>query len=264
VVVTRAAEQNQELVAKLEEKGAVALVLPMVAFMPPDDPSLLDEAVRNVRNYDWVFVTSYNPWRAMRERCWMSNTLPRDVFSGVKIAVVGPASADAVIKDGLSVAYVARKHQGTALAEELAGEVRGKRVLLPRSDRANPDLVESLKRLGADVTEVCAYKTVRPQTSEKVAAMTEEADAVLFFSPSAAQHLEELLGRQKFQELSRRSMFTAIGPVTEAALRHTGVERVLRSSDTLVTAIVETLEKHFEQNCVAGRGDTKPRVDMPR
>ena len=42
----------------------------------------------------------------------------------------------------------------------------GKRVLLPRSDRANPELVEKLKDLGAEVNEVVAYKTVRPDEQE--------------------------------------------------------------------------------------------------
>ena len=53
-----------------------------------------------------------------------------------------------------------------ALAQELQAEVRGKRVLLPRSDRANHDLVETLQRLGAHVTEIVAYKTLRPASGD--------------------------------------------------------------------------------------------------
>jgi uroporphyrinogen-III synthase len=249
VLVTRAEEQSRELVARLEEKGASALVLPMVSFVSPDDPGPVDEAIRNLRNYDWVFVTSQNAWRALRERCEAIKIAPRDVFAGVRIAAVGPASAETVAKDGAKVAHVASKHLGTALAEELAEQVRGKRVLLPRSDRANPDLVETLNRLGANVTEICAYKTTRPEQTDgaAVAKMTDESDAVLFFSPSAVHHLEEAVGNERFRGLSRRTVFAAIGPITKDALRHAGVERVLLASDTSANAIIGALEEYFAQ-----------------
>ncbi|HYA64924.1 MAG TPA: hypothetical protein VED66_17090, partial [Candidatus Sulfotelmatobacter sp.] len=51
VVVTRAVEQSEQLVQALREQGAIPIVLPMVAFGPPEDPSLLDEAIRHFRSY---------------------------------------------------------------------------------------------------------------------------------------------------------------------------------------------------------------------
>lgn len=249
VVVTRAAEQSEQLVAELRARGAVPVMLPMVAFASPDSPELLDAAIRNLREYDWVFVTSQNALRAIRERCELLKIDLRGAFSGVEIAAVGPATAEALRDAGLRVAHVASKHQGTALAEELAAKVRGKKVLLPRSDRANPDLVESLKRIGAEVTEVCAYKTVGPESGARAAAekAAAEADAVLFFSPSAVHHLEEALGKEAFVKLSRGSAFVANGPVTEGALRKAGVERVLLARDTSAGAVVESLTSYFVQ-----------------
>jgi uroporphyrinogen-III synthase len=248
VVVTRAPEQCKSLVEALRAQGAEPVVLPMVAFAPPDDVSLLDEAIRELRSYDWVFLTSHNAPRALRERCELLKINLIEASGDAKVAVVGPATAEAAENEGLRVSYVAAKHQGVALAEELAGEVRGKRVLLPRSDRANPELVEKLKRSGADVVEVCAYKTVRPDRDDAAAAAAiakGRTDAVLFFSPSAVHHLEELLGLQEFVALSRRSIFAAIGPVTEDALHKTNVERVLLARDTSVSAVVEALRDYF-------------------
>jgi len=261
VVVTRAAEQSEQLVKELKDRGAVPVLLPMVAFAPPDDSAPLDQAIRQLSAYDWVFVTSQNALRALRERCGLLKFNLPETFSGVKIAAVGPATSEAVENAGLRVAYVASKHTGVALAGELANEVRGKRVLLPRSDRANPELVEELKRLGADVTEVCAYKTIPPEKSDMHAAAktAEGADAVLFFSPSAVHHLQELLGNEKFLKLSRRSVFAAIGPVTEEALRRASVERVLVARDTSVTAVVEALGDYFVQEGAGLSAGVKPR-----
>jgi len=261
VVVTRAAEQSEQLVKELKDRGAVPVLLPMVAFAPPDDSAPLDQAIRQLSAYDWVFVTSQNALRALRERCGLLKFNLPETFSGVKIAAVGPATSEAVENAGLRVAYVASKHTGVALAGELANEVRGKRVLLPRSDRANPELVEELKRLGADVTEVCAYKTIPPEKRDMDAAAktAEGADAVLFFSPSAVHHLQELLGNEKFLKLSRRSVFAAIGPVTEEALRRASVERVLVARDTSVTAVVEALGDYFVQEGAGLSAGVKPR-----
>jgi uroporphyrinogen-III synthase len=248
VVVTRAAEQCKSLVEGLRERGAESVVLPMVAFGLPDDVSLLDQAIRELRSYDWVFLTSQNSIRALRERCDLLRMNLREAFDNVRVAAVGPATAEAAENEGLRVSYVAAKHQGAALADELAEQVRGKRVLLPRSDRANPELVEKLKQTGAEVFEVCAYKTLRPERDDAEAAATivkGRMDAVLFFSSSAVHHLQELLGHQEFVALSRRSIFAAIGPVTEDALHNAKVERVLLAGDTSASAIIEVLTDYF-------------------
>lgn len=131
ILITRAAEQSETIVDALNESGAIPVLVPMVSFAPPDDPSLLDEALRNLRLFHWVFLTSQNALRAMQERCELIGLRLTDLVAEVKIAAVGPATAEAAHQSGLQVAYIAKKHQGVALAEELSASVRGKKVLLP-------------------------------------------------------------------------------------------------------------------------------------
>ena len=252
VVVTRAFDQSTELVRVLEEKGAVPVVLPMVAFAPPDNLSELDQAVREMARFDWVFVTSQNALRALQERCQAIHADLVAAMGRVRVAAVGPATAEALKSAGIEVAYTATKHQGVSLAQELAGEVKGKTVLLPRSDRANPDLVEQLKSLGATVKEVVAYKTVSPDDAalgQARAVLQQKVDAILFFSPSAVHHLQDILGSEKVLEISRQAIFAAIGPVTEKALRAARVERILLADDTTVASIVIALQRHFSAPC---------------
>jgi uroporphyrinogen III methyltransferase / synthase len=137
------------------------------------------------------------------------------------------------------------------LAEELTEKISGKQILLPRSDKANPELVAKLQSLGAQVTEIVAYKTVRPQGEGSEAtekAVTEGVDAVLFFSPSAVGHFQDILGEEQFRALSRQALFTAIGPVTEKALRTAKVERVVMARDVTVDAVIATLKEYFSTN----------------
>ena len=248
VIVTRALEQSRDLVRALSDKGAVPLVFPMVAFALPDDLAAFDNAIRDLLNHDWIFLTSQNALRALQERCQVLRVPLAGVLGSAKLAAVGPATADAARAAGLKVSYVATKHQGVSLAEELAEEIKGKRVLLPRSDRANPELVDCLHELGATVKEVVAYKTVSPgeDTMRRVkTTLQQPIDAILFFSPSAVHHLQDILGNEKVLEMSRQAIFAAIGPVTEKAMRAAGVARVLLAEDTTVASIVDTLERHF-------------------
>lgn len=248
VVVTRAVEQSELLVQALREAGAVPVVLPMVAFGTPDDVVAVDEGIREVARYDWMLLTSQNALRALQERCDVLGIGLKPAMGGIRIAAVGPATAEAAKNAGLEVAYVAVKHHGAALAEELGEKIRSKRIFLPRSDRANPELVRRLEELGAHVKEIVAYKTVRPD--EGILGKAEEmmkagADAVLFFSPSAVHHLEDVLGNGRFIELSRRAVFAAIGPVTKDALRKANVEHVVVAQDTTVEAVITALTDYF-------------------
>ncbi len=248
VIVTRAVEQSGSLLEALRSHGAVPVLLPMVSFAPPEVPEPLEAALRDLQRFDWLFLTSQNALRAMQDRCALLGLQLNELIAGVAVAAVGPATAESAEHAGLRIAYVAQKHQGVALAEELGERVRGKRVLLPRSDRANQDLVEVLGKLGAQVTEVVAYKTIRPdddETKKHLSVFENGADAVLFFSPSSVQHLRDALGPARFVILSREIAFTAIGSVTERALRAAGVERVIVARDTHVASIVDALNNLF-------------------
>jgi len=250
IVVTRAAEQSLSLLTALEHSGAETLLLPVIAFGSPDNPAELDACLLNTGQFDWIFLTSQNALRAVHDRCELLGLSIAEIFKPVKVAAVGQATADASRASGLAVSYISKTHTGVALAEELASEVRGKHIFLPRSNRANPELVETLKKLGASPTSVTAYKTV--SSTLEVSPRQQLSDfgphAILFFSPSAVHILSESLGTAHFREFSTRAVFTAIGPVTERALRQEGIEQILLSSDTTVTAVVSTLIEYFAKS----------------
>ena len=224
------------------------MVLPLVTFADPKDFAPLDAAIAEIRQFDWIIFTSAQAVRALVKR---GEELKRSLIhsaSKLRIASVGPVTAEAARQAGLPVEYVAETHSGAALAEELGNWLRGAKVFLPRSDRANPDLPRALKRHGARVTEVIAYRTLRPNDAEQrnLGQLAEgSADAVLFFSPSAVQHFAALFGGEQLLALQNKLTITAVGPVTANALREAGVGRIVVAGDTMAAAVVEALENHF-------------------
>jgi uroporphyrinogen-III synthase len=249
VVVTRALEQSEAVVQALREAGAEPVVLPMVKFAPPDDFAALDEALQHASDFDWLLLTSQNAVRALQERCVVLDLGIASIFASVKTAAVGPVSADTARELGLNATHVASKYQGVALANELATELKGMRVFLPRSDRANHDLVKALVGHGAVVTEVTAYKTELPSGNDLAeirAQLKQGVDAVLFFSPSAVHHFRDVLGQKDFAHLAETcGGFAAIGPVTEAALHNAGVEQIIVAKSATVPSLISELAHHF-------------------
>jgi uroporphyrinogen-III synthase len=248
VVITRAAAQSETLARELAARGAEPLIVPLVAFAEPENFASFDEALAGIQRFDWMILTSAQAVRALAKR-WEELKLGSALsLNALKIACVGPVTASAARTAGLAVHYIAETHSGVALAEELGEQVRDKRVFLPRSDRANPDLPRALKHHGAHVTEVIAYRTLQPsaqdeQNLRQVAGGA--ADAILFFSPSAVHHFEEILGAGQLRDLQDRLALTAVGPVTANALRETHVQHLLQAKNTSALSVVEALEEHF-------------------
>jgi uroporphyrinogen III methyltransferase/synthase len=255
VVVTRAAEQCAELCQELEARGCKVIVLPLVRFGPPDDFAPLDAALGELEQFGWIFLTSANSIRAMDERCETLGRSLAQAAGAARIAVVGPATEQAALKAGLKVSHVAASQHGVGMAEELSAEVAGATVLLPRSDRANPALPEALRRLGAEVTEVTAYRTLAATGDERKKIRVIEngaVDAILLFSPSAVHHLRDLLGAERMGRKAGRIVFAAIGPVTAAALRECGIAEPVVARDASVAGIVEALAGFWGAKSGAG------------
>jgi uroporphyrinogen-III synthase len=180
VVVTRPRGTGARLRPELEELGAEVAEVPLVEIEPAE-PGALATALSE--DADWIVVTSANAVRAAGTRL---QSLSRGRF-----AAVGPATADALRELGIEPAFVPDRFAAGAVAEGL-GSVEGLRVLLPQADIASPELADELRRRGASVDVVVAYRTVELEPDEDGVAAIRSADAVLLASGSAARSLAAL------------------------------------------------------------------------
>jgi uroporphyrinogen-III synthase len=252
VVVTRAPEQSEELRRRLEELGAEVFFLPMVRFLDPEDSSALDGAIDSLDEFDWLLFSSANAARFFLKRCralgsWPSGERPR-------IAAVGNATCAAVAEERLPVALVPPEFSGAGLAAALAAEIAGKKILLPRSDRAGDELPELLRGAGAEVTEVAAYRTAEPEALDpevRAALLRGEADAITFFSPSAFEHFSRAMGGEGLREMGLQVALAAVGPVTAAAIRKAGLAVAVQADEASAASLAAALERHFVDRALA-------------
>lgn len=247
IVVTRAAEQARELTTRLEGLGAKVILLPAISFAEPVDSDPLDAAIADLSGFDWLLFTSANAARFFARRCRTRGVDPHAAQSTGKplfVAAVGPATSEAAAAEGFLVGHMAEEFRGAELARELAEELRGKKVLLPRSDRATEDLPQALRASGADVTEVVAYRTLECDSPEREAlgaVRRGEVDVVSFFSASAFQSLVGYLGLEALRGVA----LAAIGPVTAGAIRAAGLTVAIEAPEATGEAFIAALLRHF-------------------
>lgn len=257
IVVTRAADQSRELIPALEAQGAQVLLLPLVAFAPPEDWRLLDEQLQKLDTFDAILFLSRNAVRYLFQRCRQLGIKCEFAPPNAPlIATVGRATEEALRREGWSVDYVAEGHTAESLARELTPRLMGKNVLLPRGNRGDDVLPNALRQAGARVTEVVAYRTTAPETvaPEILAAIrSAEVDSVVFASPSAYHNLRDLVSAVDLAEISKRVQFAAVGPTTARAIRESGARIAVEAAEPSAAGIVRALAGYFESRTAKTR-----------
>jgi uroporphyrinogen-III synthase len=244
IVVTRPREYGSGLTAELERLGATPLVMPLIRIQPmrEADAKVLDAVLSDVTAYDWIVFTSANGVAAVQEH--LSGKL-----AGVKIAVVGPATAAAVRALGLEPAFVPVNFAAAEIVEGL-GELESRRVLLPQADIADPWLADQIRAAGASVDAVVAYRTVAVDPSAIEAAELESGvDAVVLASGSSARSLAALAA--KFPRVARalqETLLVAIGPKTAQAAREVALPVGLVAEEASAEGIIQALTSHFGED----------------
>ena len=104
-----------------------------------------------------------------------------------------------------------------------------------------------LRKAGANVTEVIAYRTAGPESVDAplVAAICGgKADAITFFSPSAFREFQNLAGGVPAAWNSRVAL-AAVGPVTAQAIRAAGWPLAIEADEATTASLVAALERYF-------------------
>jgi uroporphyrinogen III methyltransferase/synthase len=250
LVITRAPEQAQEMIHALEALGAEVLLLPMVEFAPPEDWRELDDALRKLFGFDAILFLSRNAVRYVFKRCHELG-IEREALRSAKcmIAAVGPGTAQAIALEGLRVDYVAKNQTGDALVRELGNRVKGRKVLLPRSDRGDARLSKALGDAGAHLTEVIAYRTTAPETIEPgllARVRGAEVDAIIFASPSAFHAFSDRIDAEEVANLSARVQFAAIGPTTVNAIRSAGARVEIEAAQPSAQGLADAVTAYYQ------------------
>lgn len=243
ILVTRPDTQNLLLSAKLRNLGATTIELPTITILPPNTMNRLDKSILMILHYDWVIFTSVHGVRFFRQRLEALGESP-DKLKQVKVAAIGPATAAALEQLGKEPDYVPAQYLSEKIAVGL-GDVKGKRILLPRADIASKKLPELLRQRGAKVEEVVAYRTVIPEdlSADRLKSVLNQGiDVVTFTSPSTVRNLAQIVGPNELQVLLKGVKVACIGPVTAEATKKLGIHADIVARTHTIDDLVEAIE----------------------
>ena len=247
ILVTRTRSQASKLSRLLLEYGAQPVEMPVIEISPPSNWEELDQAILTPKGYDWVIFTSVNAVEVFFKRL---NALGLDTrwFAGMRIGVIGSATAEAVGGQGIHPDYIPDKYTSHGFLSGISEQdISKSRVLLPRADIAGNELTDGLIEFGAEVHQVIAYKTVIPADTAlkgRKMLLDGEIDVITFTSASTVNNLFKLLGKER--EAVKRARLACIGPVTAAALNEQGLKADIVAEEHTITGLAEAMEQYYQ------------------
>jgi uroporphyrinogen III methyltransferase/synthase len=252
IVVTRPREQAADLVEALDQLGATVIEAPTVRIVPPEDFGPLDEACAGVGRYDWVMFTSPNGVDYFFQRMQLGPTDTRSL-SGVKLCAVGPGTAEHLAQHCLKADVVPLEYSADSVVDAMraAGNLTGKKFLLPRADTAREFVADELRKAGAVVADVIAYRTVpidigrnsEPDVYRML--LDRQIDVVTFTSASTVRNFVRLYGVDPVADLLQPVAIASIGPVTAEAALQCGIRTAIMPAEYTIPGLVQAIVEHF-------------------
>jgi uroporphyrinogen III methyltransferase / synthase len=251
VLVTRAADQAGEFSGMLADLGARVYDCATISIVPPVDCTELDRAILSLNGFHWLIFTSVNAVKYFFDRL-AALGLDTRALGVCRVSAVGPKTAAALLPFGVRADLVPDDYKAEGLiAAFRTKDVKGKRFLFPRGDKARDIIMCGLTDLGGEVVAPVAYCNVVPEVLpvQVLAALKERSiNCVTFTSSSTVENLGVMLGENRFLQILEGVVVAAIGPVTAQTCRELGLEVHIEPQVHTLMSLAEEMVKYFSYN----------------
>jgi uroporphyrinogen-III synthase len=247
VLITRPRKDASEFARVLEGIGAEAIYFPTIEICPVVDTAALDQAISQMRDYDWLVLTSANAADAVLDR---KTVLGMDRCpENLQIAAIGPKTAARLLDGDVTPNFIPDEYIAEAILPGL-GELNGRRVLLPMADIAHDMLSHAIQKANGIAHVVTAYHTL-PVEPDPVglAAICDGVDVITFTSGSTARNFVKLLERAGLDPVhfSGEPKIACIGPKTAQTAQELGFSVDIVASTYTVDGLVQAIASHFRK-----------------
>jgi uroporphyrinogen III methyltransferase/synthase len=240
VLITRPAAQSARLAAKLEQLGAKVVCQPVIRIQAPDDYLGLDRSLEQLDTFQWVAFSSRNAVQFFLDRL-ISRVGSAEPLKALKIAAVGPATAQALTERGFPPDVIPLIATGASLAQHLGSLARNQNVLIPCGNRSSSGLSDGLTANGIQFVESIAYASTDVTSADPAVAQAIEKghfDWITITSPAIARSTVNLFG----QRLAHTQL-ASISPNTSAALNALGFPPAVEAREFHMDGLIEAILK---------------------
>ena len=245
ILITRPARQAADFAEKLSAIGFEPVYFPVIEIHPADDFSELDKALAEIERYAWLVFTSVNAVDVVFDRILVGAKHASPLLSNLRIAAIGPKTAEALRLRGIEPFFMPDEYVGEAILPGL-GDLRGKWVLLPRAEIARQALPEAIVLAGGVAHEIIVYQTLPAEVNaEGLAALKAGVDWITFTSPSTVQNFARIVRQQGLDplDLPGNPKIACIGPITEKAAREEGLMVDVVAAEYTTDGLIEAMSK---------------------
>lgn len=249
IVVTRAIGQARSLINLFEQAGAEVIPFPTIEIAAPRSFRLMDKKISQIEEYNYIVFTSVNGVTGFLSRMKKLNKDLR-CLNGITIAALGEVTAHLLKEYFLYPEIVPNTFTSKHLASEFKREdIKGKKVLLIRSEISSEVLPQQLRKLGALVDEVNAYTIKKPQADlKKVVHLfkNHQIDLITFTSPSTFTNFCSLMKGQLVAKLLKGVKVAAIGPVTKKEITKQGIRVPITAYPHTAIGLVDAIIAYYQ------------------
>ncbi len=256
VMIMRAREQAAEFAAELESYGARVVACPTIEIVPPASYAQLDEAMENLFGYDWLVLTSANAVEHFLARLEAAG---KDVseLDELHVCAIGEATAARLVEAQVHVDVIPEKPraEGGVEARQIspAGRAQCPRWNFrpPRAAGARDFLPRALEAAGARCDVVEAYRTVRPETTDRARAeallVGGGVDCVTFTSSSTVHNFAQLFDTRDLRPLLQGVRVACIGAVTAETAAEYGLRADIVPVESNARALARAVADFYYQ-----------------
>ncbi|GAB5492686.1 MAG: hypothetical protein Phog2KO_29010 [Phototrophicaceae bacterium] len=216
---------------------------PCIDIALTDKLSELDEALLNLKHYDWLIFTSSNTVHALVSHI-KNRGLTVD-WSDVKIACVGTKTVATVHEEtACDVDFIPRTHTGLRLASDIPIKP-DETLLLPQSELADDSLFKALMLRGVQVKLIEAYRNIIGQDGDDIPTLIEEnrIDAITFTSGSTITNFMKRISPLTAFEIPA----VCIGSSSYKVARDAGFRQVYYPEKFTIPDMIELLSGLFDK-----------------
>lgn len=238
VLVTRPRTQSIDLTDAIEQQGGQAFCLPVIEIVPRDPLAIRDDAAAQASPDIVIFISRNAVEHGIRHT------------DGALIAVIGPATADAVTAAGRVVDIQPQNGYDSEhlLAETSLQDVAGKHIRIIRGSQGRELLAEELRARGATVDYLSVYERRLPDVDPDTLAELERRwrqghiNVITVMSVQSLANLGRILPNWCAAQIASTPLVTPSGRVLKETLDRYPASRPALAAgpgaDDMVQAII--------------------------
>jgi len=245
ILITRPRAQADDFAEKLRSVGFEPISFPVIEIQPIGNNLALERALEKLNCYEWIVFTSVNAVDivALTAGAKLGALAQSKHGEGVKVAAIGPKTAEALRARGVTPDFVPEEYVAEAILPGL-GDLQGKWVLLPRAEIARKALPEAIADAGGIAHEIAVYKTLPTEPApEGIAVLKSGVDVVTLTSPSTVQNFVAICKQNGLDPLNlpNNPLFACIGPITEQAAKEEGLIKLVVAKEYTTDGLIEAI-----------------------